>query len=274
MITDYNLVTLDRLEQTFSLSNNDLLYILGTDNDKTSYDRYKASANSVMLTTFIDYLLNESGKFGSAAKANIGPNSGDVVTLNSEGNININFLPLANGNSAGIVKSADENIVISSGNISLNSELSNITKISSVNDLVIDVGNGSLRYKGQNIDSSLVHNRIIGKTPPNIDINLTDGNNPIYNLGTINSDNSDITIIPPANDNNNNNSAVYAFKLLFVTADNATSLSLHISGKTYKERIIVEPDVAYYISVNIIQVDNNTQYLFVSDIQNTSTSQQ
>ena len=265
MITDYNLVTLDRLEQTFSLSNNDLLYILGA--DKTSYDRYKASANSVMLTTFIDYLLNHSGKFGSAAKANIGPNSGDVVTLNSEGNINISFLPLANGNSAGIVKSADENIIISSGNISLNPELSNITKISSVNDLEIDVG-GSLRYKGQNIDSSLVHNKIIGKTPPNIDINLTDGNNPIYNLGTINSDNSDITIIPPAN-NNNDNPAVYAFKLLFVTANNATSLSLHISGETYIERIFVEPNVTYYISVNIIPA-NNKRYLFVSDIQNNS----
>ena len=270
MITDYNLVTLDRLEQTLSLSNNDLLYILGADN--TSYDGYKASANSVRLTTFIDYILDDSGKFGSAAKANIGANSGDVVTLNSEGNINISFLPLANGNSAGIVKSADENIVISSGNISLNPELSNITKISSVNDLVIDVG-GSLRYKGKNIDSSLVHNKIIEKTPPNIDINLTDGNNPIYNLGTINSDNSDITIIPPPAANNVE-PAVYAFKLLFVTANDATSLSLHISGKTYKERIIVEKNMAYYISVNIIQVDNNTRYLFVSDIQNTSTSQQ
>ena len=107
MITDYNLVTLDRLEQTLSLSNNDLLYILGADN--ASYDGYKASANSVRLTTFIDYILDDSGKFGSAAKANIGANSGDVVTLNSEGNINISFLPLANGNSAGIVKSADEN---------------------------------------------------------------------------------------------------------------------------------------------------------------------
>ena len=258
MITDYNLVTLDRLEQTLSLSNNDLLYILGT--DKESYNGYKASANSVMLTTFIDYLLDDSGKFGSAAKANVGTNSGDVVTLNSEGNINISFLPLANGNSAGIVKSADENIVISSGNISLNPELSNITKISSYGDLEIDVG-GSLRYKGQNIDSSLVHNKIIGKTPPNIDINLTDGNNPIYNLGTINSDNSDITIIPP------NNSAVYAFKLLFVTANNATSLSLHISGETYIERIFVEPNVTYYISVNIIPA-NNKRYLFVADIQN------
>ena len=90
----------------------------------------------------------------------------------------------------------DENIVISSGNISLNPELSNITKISSYGDLVIDI-RGSLKYKGKNIDSSLVHNKIIGKTPPNIDINLTDGNNPIYNLGTINSNNSDITIIPP-----------------------------------------------------------------------------
>ena len=265
MITDYNLVTLDRLERTLSLSNNDLLYILGT--NKESYNGYKASANSVMLTTFIDYILNDSGKFGSAAKANIGTNSGDVVTLNSEGNINISFLPLANGNSAGIVKSADENIVISSGNISLNSELSNITKISSYGDLVIDV-RGSLKYKGKNIDSSLVHNRIIGKTPPNIDINLTDGNNPIYNLGTINSDNSDITIIPPAN-NNNDNPAVYAFKLLFVTANNTTSLSLHISGETYIERIFVEPNVTYYISVNIIPA-NNKRYLFVSDIQNNS----
>ena len=264
MITDYNLVTLDRLEQTFSLSNNDLLYILGA--DKTSYDRYNASANSVMLTTFIDYILDDSGKFGSAAKANIGANSGDVVTLNSEGNINISFLPLANGNSAGIVKSADENIVISSGNISLNPELSNITKISSDDDLIIDI-RGSLIYNGQNIDSSLVHNKIIGKTPPNIDINLTDGNNPIYNLGTINSNNSDITIIPPAN--NNDNPAVYAFKLLFVTANNVTSLSLHISGETYIERIFVEPNVTYYISVNIIPA-NNKRYLFVSDIQNNS----
>ncbi len=266
MITDYNLVTLDRLEQTLSLSNNDLLYILGA--DKISYDRYNASANSVMLTTFIDYLLDDSGKFGSAAKANVGTNSGDVVTLNSEGNINISFLPLANGNSASIVKSSDENIVISSGNISLNPELSNITKISSVNDLVIDVGNGSLRYKGKNIDSSLVHNKIIEKTPPNIDINLTDGNNPIYNLGTINSGNSDITIIPPAA-NNNDDPIVYAFKLLFVTANNVTSLSLHISGETYMERIFVEPNVTYYISVNIIPA-NNKRYLFVSDIQNNS----
>lgn len=245
--TTFTLVPLTDLIRTDHLREDDLLYVV-----HKQEGIYQDEGTAIYAHAVLDYVTSN---YGDIVTYNTGTTSGTIPVINENDQLDISFIPIANGASSGVVRQSDAlvpNITVSNGVIDLTNNLQNISSIST---------NGVLQFRANDVQingQSLMRKVNIGKcivvTNNIIELSTDNGIDPVYFL-TLNSDTITFTI----DDYDLVEHKVLTFKV-HVKASDYNVLHWILTPQWDQ---VIEPGKNYYITFDAIP----SEFIGITDTQ-------
>lgn len=249
--TTFTLVPLTDLIRTDYLREDDLLYVV-----HKQAGIYQDEGNAIYAHTILDYVTSN---YGDIVTYNTGTTSGTIPVINENDQLDISFIPIADGTSLGVVCQSDTlepNITVSNGVVDLTSNLQNISSIST--NGILQFRANDVQINGQSLMTKVSMGKCIVVTDNVINLSTNDGIDPVYFL-TLNSD----TITFTTDNYDLTEHKVLTFKV-HVKASDYNVLHWILTPQWDQ---VIEPGKNYYITFDAIPSEligiTDTQLTFI-----------